>query len=58
MTVYRIYERYDEIDGILYPARIVTRDEKGNLMSEVDFHEVIFNVELPADIFKIEKPTE
>ena len=53
-TVYRIYETYDEIDGILYPVRVVSRDEFGNLLSETDFTEVLFNVELPEDIFTIE----
>ncbi|MBW6515191.1 MAG: insulinase family protein [Candidatus Cloacimonetes bacterium] len=58
ITVYKIYEIYDEIDGIKYPVRIVTRDERGNILSEVDFTEILFNVELPEDIFKVEEIME
>lgn len=54
MTLYRIYEKYEEIDGVLYPVKTVTKDETGNLLTEDDFTNVKFNIDLPTDIFKVE----
>ncbi len=55
LTIYRIFERYDEIDGVLYPTHILMKDEHGNLLSESDYGEVEFNIELPEEIFSTER---
>jgi predicted Zn-dependent peptidase len=55
MTIYRIYEEYETVDGIIYPVKIVTKDETGIILSEDVFNEVKFNIELPEEIFTISK---
>jgi len=55
LTVYRIFERYEEIDGVLYPTHVLMKDEHGTLLSASNYIEVEFNVELPEKIFSTEQ---
>jgi outer membrane lipoprotein-sorting protein len=54
IVIYNVFESYQNVDGIEYPNKIVTRNEQGQTLAELEFTEIKFNVDFPEDTFKTE----
>lgn len=50
-TVYVKFSDYKEIDGVMYPTRVITHDEKGTTLSRSIYSNIKFNTEIPQDTF-------
>lgn len=52
--LYKDIVEYRRFDGILYPVKIVTRNNYGEIVSEVEYNRIEFNIELEEDLFDID----